>query len=176
MTRRVRLTADARRAQLVDEATALIARNGYHRFSIKALAEATGISRAGVLHHVGSKEQLLLDVLAARDERDSAAIADDSAGARTILDRLVRRNVAQPEIVRLYTVLSAEALDPGHPAHRYFADRFRDGTAQMAALLGDPALAVTVYAFMDGLQLGWLRDPDIDMWARWTRFADALIP
>ena len=178
--KRVRLTADARRTQLVDEATALIARIGYHRFSITALAEATGLTRAGVLHHVGSKEQLLLDVLAGRDERDLAAMRHGVAGgAREVLDSVVRRNLAQPEIVRLYTVLAAEALDPDHPAHEFFAQRLRTGTAQMAALLDGfdrPAseVAVEVYAFMDGIQLNWLRDPAIDMWQQWKSFADAL--
>jgi AcrR family transcriptional regulator len=175
--RRVRLTASVRRAQLVDEATALIARIGYHRFSISALAEATGLTRAGVLHHVGSKEQLLLDVLAGRDERDMAAMHGDDP--RAVLDGVVRRNLAQPEIVRLYTVLAAEALDPDHPAHEFFATRLRTGTARMAALLDGfdrpaPEVAVEVYAFMDGIQLNWLRDPAIDMWHQWTSFADAL--
>lgn len=172
--RRVRLTADVRRSQLVGEATALIARIGYHRFSIKALAEATGLTRAGVLHHVGSKEQLLLDVLALRDERDTAAVGAGTP-VRVMLDQIVRRNIEQPEIVRLYTVLAAEALDPEHPAHAYFADRFRTSTADLARLLGgDREVAVEIYSFMDGVQLNWLRDPTVDMWEQWTRFADAV--
>ena len=174
-TKRVRLTAETRRAQLADEATALIARIGYHRFSISALAEATGLTRAGVLHHVGSKEQLLLDVLTSRDERDSLAVS--GSNPREILDAVVRRNLAQPEIVRLYTVLAAEALDPAHPAHDYFADRLRTGAARLAALLDTPLdVAIEIYSFMDGIQLNWLRDPTIDMWTLWTRFADALFP
>lgn len=182
--RRERLTADVRRAQLVDEATTLISRIGYHRFSIKALAEATGLTRAGVLHHVGSKEQLLLDVLALRDERDHAALWDpfpqlSGQDARALLDRIVQRNIAQPEIVRLYTVLSTEALDPQHPAAAYFAKRLRASTADLAELLDgfdrDPIdVAVEIYSFMDGIQLNWLRDPNIDLLAQWTHFADAL--
>ena len=178
--RRVRLTADVRRAQLVDEATALIAYIGYHRFSISALAEATGLTRAGVLHHVGSKEQLLLDVLAMRDARDNAAVSEMSGmPTRDLLDSVVRRNLEQPEIVRLYTVLAAEALDPAHPAHAYFADRLRTGTARLATVLDgfgrDPVeVAVEIYSFMDGIQLNWLRDPSIDLWGQWTSFADSL--
>jgi AcrR family transcriptional regulator len=182
--KRVRLTADARRAQLVSEATALIARIGYHRFSISALATSTGLTRAGVLHHVGSKEQLLLDVLAGRDERDNAALRRELSSsprpdARRLLDAVVRRNLAQPEIVRLYTVLAAESLDPAHPAHDFFARRLRSGIAEMGALLDGfdrpgGQIAVEVYSFMDGIQLNWLRDPDLDMWQVWTAFADAL--
>ena len=170
--KRIRLTADARRAQLVDQATSLIARIGYHRFSISALAETSGLTRAGVLHHVGSKEQLLLDVLASRDERDNAAVGGETP--REILDQVVRRNLQQPEIVRLYTVLAAEALDPSHPAHAYFADRLRTGTTRLGDLLGSIDRAVEIYSFMDGIQLTWLRDPTIDLWRLWTDFADAL--
>jgi AcrR family transcriptional regulator len=178
--KRVRLTADARRAQLVASATALIAQIGYHRFSISALAAATGLTRAGVLHHVGSKEQLLLSVLALRDERDIEAMrALRDRSAREMLDAVVRRNLAQPEIVRLYTVLAAEALDPSHPAHAFFAARLRSGVAEMGAVLSGfdrPAaqVAVEVYSFMDGIQLNWLRDPSLDLWQLWTAFADAL--
>jgi len=182
--KRVRLTADARRTQLVDAATALIAQIGYHRFSISALAAATSLTRAGVLHHVGSKEQLLLDVLAGRDDRDNAAMRAlrdrrPRPGARELLDAVVRRNLAQPEIVRLYTVLAAEALDPAHPAHDFFARRLHAGMAEMGALLDGfdrPAaeVAAEVYSFMDGIQLNWLRDPQLDLWQLWTGFADAL--
>jgi len=182
--KRVRLTADARRAQLVLSATALIAQIGYHRFSISALAAETGLTRAGVLHHVGSKEQLLLDVLADRDARDMAALRAELAvtpppDARDLLDSVVRRNLAQPEIVRLYTVLAAESLDPAHPAHDFFARRLRSGMADMGALLDGfdrpgVQVAAEVYAFMDGIQLNWLRDPALDMWQLWTNFADAL--
>lgn len=182
--KRIRLTADARRAQLADQATALIARIGYHRFSITALAEAAGLTRAGVLHHVGSKEQLLLDVLAGRDARDNAAMRRDlnrtpPPDARALLDAVVRRNLAQPEIVRLYTVLAAEALDPSHPAHQFFGERLRAGTAAMAGMLDGfdrPAaeVAVEVYSYMDGIQLNWLRDPTLDLWQLWQNFADSL--
>jgi hypothetical protein len=96
-----------------------------------------------------------------------------------MLDAVVRRNLAQPEIVRLYTVLAAEALDPSHPAHEFFAQRLRSGIVEMGAVLdgfGRPAaqVAVEVYSFMDGVQLNWLRDPSLDLWQLWTAFADAL--
>jgi AcrR family transcriptional regulator len=178
--RRVRLNAEVRRAQLVDEATALIAAIGYHRFSISALAEATGLTRAGVLHHVGSKEQLLLDVLAMRDARNNAGISEMSGmPIRALLDSAIRRNLEQPEIVRLYTILAAEALDPAHPAHAYFEERLRTSATKLATMLDgfdrDPVeVAVEIYSFMDGIQLNWLRDPTIDLWQQWSRFADAL--
>ena len=183
-TKRVRMQAGDRRAQLVETATALIARNGYRAFSIAALASATGLTRPGVLHHVGSKEALLLDVLALRDQYDieeatGAAGERSEVDVRAVLDGVVRRNLAQPEIVRLYSVLAAEALDPEHPAHQYFLDRQRAGVEALAANLDGfdrPAgeVAAEIYAFMDGLQLNWLRDPSMEAWEMWSVFADRL--
>ena len=46
-----------------------------------------------------------------------------------------------------------------------------------AAWHPDPeSFAVQVLAFMDGLQLSWLRDPAIDVVAEWEAFADRLFP
>lgn len=180
---RQRLTPGARRSQLITEATRLISELGFRRFTIAELARACGITRAGVLHHFASKEKLLLAVLAARDLNDAEAVLAeidvDRAEVRGIFDRVVLRNASQPEIVRLYTVVAAEALDPEHPAHRYFIDRWELAVGWMGQLLEGMArpgrdIAIEIHAFMDGLQLNWLRDPAIDVAAQWAAFADAV--
>ncbi|PPG28661.1 hypothetical protein C5E10_13645 [Pseudoclavibacter sp. RFBG4] len=43
---------------------------GHHASSIKEIAEACGISRAGLLHRFTSEEELLLEVLEYRAQRD----------------------------------------------------------------------------------------------------------
>jgi AcrR family transcriptional regulator len=181
-TPRTRLTADDRKAQIIDLATRMIAETGYQGFSVSALAAACGLTRAGVMHHVGSKEELLIEVLQAK-ERESGRetqAAVDRAGrqdARDVLDLLMRRNIERPEIIRLFTMLAAESISEDHPAHDYFVQRIRKGARQLAPLLAefgpDPeGMAVEILAFMDGIQLNWLRDPELDIWARWTAFAD----
>jgi hypothetical protein len=91
------------------------------------------------------------------------------------------RNVAQPEIVRLYSVLGAESLDPAHPAHAYFQHRYARSRAELAELLAgsvdDPEVAaVQVLAAMDGLQLQWLRSPEtFDLLGAWAVAADAIL-
>jgi AcrR family transcriptional regulator len=44
--------------QILDSAAALFARHGFEQTSLKALADAVGLSKAGLLHHFPSKEAL----------------------------------------------------------------------------------------------------------------------
>ena len=94
---------------------------------------------------------------------------------------MVRRNAEQPEVVRLYALLSAESLQPGHPVHEYFREREERalGTFASARIAsgGGAQLARLVLAAMDGLQLRWLRDPDgVDLVQEWRAAAAAIIP
>ena len=88
---------------------------------------------------------------------------------------LIRRNTKQPGLVRLFSVLAAEATDPSHPAHSYFAERYRSveriisgGIArspeQILRTGVDPSMAARLMlAVMDGLQVQWLLAPEFTM-------------
>jgi hypothetical protein len=89
------------------------------------------------------------------------------------------RHGSMPEIIRLFTVLSAEALDESHPAHGYFRDRIVRGRMEILAssMFGPEATeedAIDFMAYMDGLQLMWLRDPSIDFVEHAMRFVTRL--
>jgi len=179
-TPRTRLTADARTEQIVARAEELIRETGFQALSIAAVADACGLTRAGVLHHVGSKEQLLIAILEAK-ERETATEIEELVGrtgrqdAREVLDVLMRRNIDRPEIIHLFTVLAAESINVAHPAHAYFAERIRRGARELAPLFEDYSdapdqVALEVLSYMDGLQLNWLRDRSIDIWGRWSDF------
>lgn len=203
---RPRLPAAERRRQIIEVTTGLIAERGFWGLSMQDVADGCGLTVPGLLHHVGSKDRLLLAVLDHRDAEDGRALADQlgldghtpsadssenssedwSAAAahgvdlRRMCAALVRRNASQPEIVRLFAVLEAESLAPGHPAHEYFAARQERALAAFAAMasgLSDRAesLARQVMALMDGLQIQWLRDLSAtDLVAEWEIAADAL--
>jgi AcrR family transcriptional regulator len=182
---RRRLPPAERREEILAAATGLIAASGFNGVPLAAFAAASGLTKAGLLHHFASKDDLLIAVLRRRDELDAAAVtgsvkpAADAAESRAMMSALVRRNLAQRSIVQLYTVLSAEALDPAHPAHEYFRERLRSSRAmlerQVYAWHPRPRLAaVELLAFLDGLQVNWLRDHEIDFIAQWEAFADRL--
>ena len=129
---------------IVEVATGLFGRTGYRAATMVQIAEACGISRAGLLHHFPTKEGLLQAVLRERDRRDHERIRRDRVGAAdgagsgaggdgieadglsmlADLVALVAHNETIPEIVNLFAVLSAEAGAPGHPAHDYFVRRY----------------------------------------------------
>jgi AcrR family transcriptional regulator len=179
---------ERRRQQIIDEATAIIGQRGYYGFSMQELADQCGLTVAGLLHHAGSKEELLIALLQARDQRDRDALGEWARTTRdrhpdraavdeavAVLHQVAVRNAAQPEFVRLYTMLRAETLYPGHPAREYFTARDEQVLAAFAGLFdgltGHPAsLARQLLALMGGLEEQWLRDPAaMDLVAEWDR-------
>ena len=174
---------DARRELIVDVASEIFGTQGFRAATMLQIAAACGISRTGLLHHFPTKESLLGAVLARRDHgpTDSDALPDTATDdGRAMLRRLlsvVEHNATQPQIVNLFSVLSAEAGDPSHPAHDYFSERYVRLRAELEQALtqlaragelvpgNDPrALAVEIVALMDGLQVQWVLAPDqIDM-------------
>lgn len=164
----------ARREQILTEAVGLFAESGYRAASLRDLAARCGLTHAGLLHHVGSKQALLLAVLEQRDVEDASLVGPDPSlpgeqQLEALLD-VVRRNVSRRGVVELFCVLSAEATSPEHPAHAFFDERYRRVVAALTAAFGDcghPApgsAARRLVAVMDGLQVQWLLHPDdVDM-------------
>jgi AcrR family transcriptional regulator len=173
---------DARRDAIIEVATEVFDTLGFRAATMLQIAAACGISRTGLLHHFPTKESLLAAVLSRREET-SARVVPRPAGTdddRAALERLVavmRYNAESPTIINLFSVLSAEAGDPEHPAHAYFTERYatlrREMTGWLSRLQGrgalvpgtDPgALAIELIALMDGLQVQWVLAPDrVDM-------------
>ncbi len=60
--RRVRLRADARRAQIVETAFGMIAADGLEQFRTRDVAERVGINPATLHHYFPTKEDLILGV------------------------------------------------------------------------------------------------------------------
>ena len=192
---RTRLDADVRREQILENATSLISQRGYNGFSVQELAQQCGLTNAGLLYYFGSKERLLIALLEDRDRRDRAAVTTRAglAGAREspknlslaavlkLFSAIVERNTTQPELVRLYTVLRAEALSEGHPAQKYFVTReaavLESFTKMVTGHVQHPrSTARQLMALMTGLQEQWLRaDHDFDMVTEWERGATLLL-
>ncbi|MCX7522905.1 helix-turn-helix domain containing protein [Microbacterium sp. STN6] len=166
----------AKREEILTTALDVIARNGYRRTSVRELAEAVGLSQAGLLHYFSSKEELFHEILRKRDERDAASF--DLPGAERIdaFLALIRHNAEVPGLVQLYAQLSTEASEPEHPSHSYFVERYatiRHSFAELVrheqaagavdASLDPEQISALLLAAADGLQTQWMLDPSIDM-------------
>lgn len=172
----------AKREEILDGALEVIAREGYRGASVKELADAVGLSQAGLLHYFGSKEELFTAILRKRDEVDAAqfGIHDPSAAVmpelRSRFLEVIRHNAEVPGLVELFARLSVDAADPRHPAHAFFLERNRELRAMFTEALTrlqhdrvvtdrvDPAVLARVFqAVADGLQVQWMLEPDVDM-------------
>jgi AcrR family transcriptional regulator len=165
---------EARREEIVQVALEVFARSGYRGTSLREVAELTGLTQAGLLHHFGSRENLLVEILRRREElgRESNPASGTAAGLATAL----RQNVRTPGLVELHSVLVTQAGDPAHPAHEHFTSRYERMRGRIAADLArrvaegsidsrvDPQkLATILVALADGLQVQWMLDDSIDM-------------
>jgi AcrR family transcriptional regulator len=168
-----------RRQEIIEAAATAFARVGFEGASILEIAADVGISRAGLLHHFGSKEGLLMAVLDYREQIDREVFVSSGSrqqggiGVLRGMVRLAKRNEERPGLVRLYVVLGSEATANEHPAHEYFIQHYArivNGTrralesAQTAgALRADiepERFAIDLIALQDGLQLQWLLRPE----------------
>lgn len=195
--KRVRLTSEQRREQIVEVATELVARHGYNGLSLQEVADGVGISQAGLLHYTGTKDGLLELLLHQRYDRqgtpqdfldsgDPAATHPDGMSLPAYFRYLVAFNAARPELMELYMTLGTEATDPRHPAHDYFITRpdevwryYSQFTWRLPPAVEEAGgwatmrpLVEMVIEAMDGLQLRFFRLPAISLeegWAAWDR-------
>jgi AcrR family transcriptional regulator len=165
----------AKRNEILQTALEVFSREGYRGASLREIAEAVNLSQAGLLHYFGSKEELFAEILRVRDESDGDAYAQ-SGSASDALVAIMRHNATVPGLVQLYATISAEAAEPTHPAHEFFARRYdvlrakfvesvknRQAAGSLDSTLDPAALASIMLAVADGLQVQWLIDPSIDM-------------
>lgn len=185
-----RKTAETRGA-ILDAALEVFAGSGFHAGSLRDVARRVGMSNAGVLHHFSDKETLLAAILEHRDEADLDEVRrltrDGESALHALID-LARSNQTKPDIVRLYTVLSAEATSPEHPAHHHFVERYErtrvfvresfaalETEGKLAHGVTAETAAVGTIAMMDGLQTQWLITPDaVDMPEQLAMYLGAL--
>jgi AcrR family transcriptional regulator len=105
---------------ILDRAAALFARRGFAKTSVQDVADAVGLSKAGLLHHFPSKDALHEAVLAQADtlgRRVLDQVGDLPLGTardRRALEVLVDVALAHPGLVALM-LAPATRLEAGDP-------------------------------------------------------------
>ncbi|MET9338505.1 helix-turn-helix domain-containing protein [Nonomuraea sp. NPDC003804] len=186
--RKLSTVGAARREQILDAARDLFSIKGYRGASLRDVAAQVGLTPAGVLHYFPSKEALLAAVLQQRDDTDIPWFETTWAQAgsfREATRELMARNMAAAGVMRLFVTLSAEAVDPRHPAHEFFRHRYRTSRELFSSTLdkaksrgevSDTAMGPVLIAVLDGLQTQWLLEPDFDLLASLDDYLDTIAP
>jgi AcrR family transcriptional regulator len=169
-----------RRREIIESASRVFASYGFGSGSLRQIAEEVGVTPAALTRHFGSKEGLLSAVL---ENWDAAAEARNPPDVRGLdyflrLRDAVVYNQQNRGLIELFLTLSAESTNPSHPARDFVKRRYehvvgvgiehlreaRD--AGDTVWLDDDVIVAevrSVFAMMDGIQLQWLIDPDIDL-------------
>ncbi len=177
-----------RRSEIIAAATAVFGAHGSQGGSLRQIAKQLDLSLTTVMHHFPTKASLLAAVL---DQEDAAPLDFEDRSRRdgfipTVLS-VVGRNLDRRELVRMFSIVSAEATYPGHEAHDWLQNRYTVLTATYAALIAhdvdagrllaadDPAtLAGLVVSGWEGIQIRWLAD-GTDPVAAMTQLLTALL-
>jgi AcrR family transcriptional regulator len=167
---------EAKRREILEAALALVAERGYRNSTLQEIADAVGLSKAGVLHYFTSRENLIAEVIRERDAQDATSFGRDATDMLDLLRKTMEHNESVPGLVELYSRLVVEAESHEHPAHDYVRERYATTTDSVAAAVRqrqeagalsgnvDPrVLARTLIALSDGLQLQWMYNREIDM-------------
>ena len=182
----------ARREAIVRAAVEVFSSVGFHKGSLREVADRAGLSQAGLLHHFPSKEHLLQAVLTWRDEDAAQRLGTPTPEGLDLLRGLVdtvAHNASTPELVELHVVLSAEGTSMDHPMHDYFVTRYAavydtvlaaldtaDAHGQLQPDVDRHSAARTLIALMDGLQVQWLLHRDeVDMASDLRRYLQSLL-
>ncbi|QLD12419.1 TetR/AcrR family transcriptional regulator [Microbacterium oleivorans] len=162
----------ARRAEIIASATLVFGTHGYRGGSLRQIAKQLDLGLTTVMHHFPTKASLLAAVL----EQEDAADTDFSArserdGFIASVLAIVERNLGRRELVRMFSIVSAEATHPDHEAHAWLLERYRAVTATYTDAIAadrdrgrlragdDPrALADLVVSGWEGIQIRWLTD------------------
>ncbi|MGA4843414.1 TetR/AcrR family transcriptional regulator [Streptomyces sp. G45] len=141
--RRVVLTPGARR--VLEAAERLFYERGIHAVGVDLIAAEAGVTKKTLYDRFGSKEQIVVEYLAERDERWRAFLAGHLERARTPEGRVLAvfdasRAWAERSLPRGCSMVNAHAeiADPAHPAYAVITGQ----KAWMLALFTDLARAL----------------------------------
>lgn len=178
----------ARRREILDAAVDTFGNKGFTGGTLQQIADQVGMTHAGVLHHFGSKHELLLQVLGHRDQRDLTELGQEQMPEGLALFRhLVRTafvNAHRVGIVQAFVVLSGESVTEGHPSRDYFENHYQTLRVAVAHAFAAACAergvtepdtielaSASILAVMDGLKVQWLLAPEAVDLGRASQFA-----
>jgi AcrR family transcriptional regulator len=181
-----------RRREILDAAVEQFGRNGSRGVSVAEVAAAAGVTAAGVLHHFQSKDRLLLAAIDEYGQREAerfrALVAPGGLEMLRNLVQVAEANLEKRTYASTFIVLAAESTDPTAPGHGWFVERNRRVRAlyeqgleagkergELRPDLDSRSLAWQLHAFLDGVHLDWLLEPDLPLVQVTKEYLDAMV-
>ncbi len=116
-------------ARIIEEATCLFVVRGYRGISMREIAEAAGISKAGLYYHFRDKEDLFLAILTANLELVAQLVRDacrENTTARQQIAHMLRAILALPPNQRaIIRLANQEMVHVGQAARSSFEGVYR---------------------------------------------------
>lgn len=170
--RNLTFTEEARRAQLIDVTTELVADLGYAATSLGRIAESAGITKAGVLYHFPSKQALVEAAHAQVVSTlvDAVASAVDAAGPAAApaayIRSMIRHLQERPRHVRMIIEAMTSVAPLADSKARWSSVADLLGAARAARGLTDAvdlrSAALVIGGGIDAIVSESLRDPEYD--------------
>jgi AcrR family transcriptional regulator len=169
-----------RRREIVEAASNVFGRFGYAGGSLRQIAGLVGVTPAALTRHFDSKEGLLIAVLQHWDaETDRLRLPSHRGLSRfEHMPDSVYHHTLDRGLIEMFLTVATEASNPGHPANEFIRDRYdrviQRGIEELTRArelgqvlpMSDSRIEQEVrcaYALMDGIQLQWLLDPNLDV-------------
>lgn len=168
----------AKRAQILNDLMCALADGSLRNPSLREIGQALAIEPAHILYYFETRETLLQAVIVRWDEQAREQVGKGDPALPFTLDdyaKAIAQNIERPGVVHLYLTFAAEAVDPAHPAHGFFQNRFQKLRKSLSAAIRheqaegriasshNPDLqARLLIALADGLQLQSLVDPELN--------------
>lgn len=110
---------DAKRKEIIDKATRVFVKKGYHQTNMRELADAIGMSVGSIYHYVGSKQDILYLIINMAVSRpggwmESIAASLETTRATEVLSTFIRMyytNVDHEHNATLFTYQETKNLD-----------------------------------------------------------------
>ena len=170
--KKVRLSAEDRRALLEDAARACIARGGLRDFTVDKIVAEAGVSRGLITHHFGSMDGLLVAVYSRMYDEWLAAISAQRPGLAPInalVEALVSPALFSRDVLNVWLTLWGEiATNPVLRAeHRARYGEYREtivaalrNAAPPGSTIDVDAVASAFICLVDGIGVQRCIDPD----------------
>lgn len=170
-----------RRSAIARAALDVVLEKGHRALTTSEVASRAGMSETAMLYHFPTRDHILVAAMELADQDSRTLLTHEFLGSEAEKDEWPPRALAilsfeEVAVTRLFFALSAEAVNPDHPAHGFLKNHQERAVAEFAggiqrrqheglALPGlDPqAAARKVVAVWSGLRMQWLINPSFDV-------------